>query len=146
MNKSIIYTVCYMFSKDSEEVNDLFQEVLINLWKGISSFKSQSNIRTWIYRIALNTCISAERKKKKIETVPLSVDINLFDDTDEEAKQVQLLHARINKLQPFDKAIVLLWLENMSYDEIGAIVGITTQNVATRLFRIKEKLKSMSND
>jgi len=74
------------------------------------------------------------------------VDINLFDDTDEEAKQVQLLHARINKLQPFDKAIVLLWLENMSYDEIGAIVGITTQNVATRLFRIKEKLKSMSND
>jgi|SRR5574344_2397277 RNA polymerase sigma factor (sigma-70 family) len=145
-NKSIIYTVCYMFSKDSEEVNDLFQEVLINLWKGISSFKSQSNIRTWIYRIALNTCISAERKKKKIETVPLSVDINLFDDTDEEAKQVQLLHARINKLQPFDKAIVLLWLENMSYDEIGAIVGITTQNVATRLFRIKEKLKSMSND
>ena len=135
-----------MFSKDSEEVNDLFQEVLINLWKGISSFKSQSNIRTWIYRIALNTCISAERKKKKIETVPLSVDINLFDDTDEEAKQVQLLHARINKLQPFDKAIVLLWLENMSYDEIGAIVGITTQNVATRLFRIKEKLKSMSND
>jgi RNA polymerase sigma factor (sigma-70 family) len=145
-NKSTIYTVCYMFSKDSEEVNDLFQEVLINLWKGISSFKSQSNIRTWIYRIALNTCISAERKKKKIETVPLSVDINLFDDTDEEAKQVQLLHARINKLQPFDKAIVLLWLENMSYDEIGAIVGITTQNVATRLFRIKEKLKSMSND
>jgi RNA polymerase sigma-70 factor (ECF subfamily) len=145
-NKSTIYTVCYMFSKDSEEVNDLFQEVLINLWKGIGSFKSQSNIRTWIYRIALNTCISAERKKKKIETVPLSVDINLFDDTDEEAKQVQLLHARINKLQPFDKAIVLLWLENMSYDEIGAIVGITTQNVATRLFRIKEKLKSMSND
>lgn len=86
------------------------------------------------------------KEEKKIETVPLSVDINLFDDTDEEAKQVQLLHARINKLQPFDKAIVLLWLENMSYDEIGAIVGITTQNVATRLFRIKEKLKSMSND
>ena len=145
-NKSTIYTVCYMFSKDSEEVNDLFQEVLINLWKGINSFKEQSNIRTWIYRIALNTCISVERKKKKIETVSLSVDINLFDDTDEEAKQIQLLHDRINKLQPFDKAIVLLWLENISYDEIGAIVGISTRNVATRLFRIKEKLKSMSND
>ena len=145
-NKDTIYTVCYMFSNDSEEVNDLFQEVLINLWKGLDSFKAQSDIRTWIYRIALNTCISANRKKKKIETVSLSMNIDLFDDKDEKAKQVQLLHDRINKLQPFDKAIVLLWLENMSYDEIGAIVGISTNNVAIRLFRIKEKLKNMSND
>jgi len=135
-----------MFSNDSEEVNDLFQEVLINLWKGLDSFKAQSDIRTWIYRIALNTCISANRKKKKIEKVSLSMNIDLFDDKDEKAKQVQLLHDRINKLQPFDKAIVLLWLENMSYDEIGAIVGISTNNVAIRLFRIKEKLKNMSND
>lgn len=135
-----------MFSNDSEEVNDLFQEVLINLWKGLDSFKAQSDIRTWIYRIALNTCISANRKKKKIETVSLSMNIDLFDDKDEKAKQVQLLHDRIKKLQPFDKAIVLLWLENMSYDEIGAIVGISTNNVAIRLFRIKEKLKNMSND
>jgi RNA polymerase sigma factor (sigma-70 family) len=145
-NKDTIYTVCYMFSSDSEEVNDLFQEVLINLWKGLDSFKAQSDIRTWIYRIALNTCISANRKKKKIETVSLSMNIDLFDDKDEKAKQVQLLHDRIKKLQPFDKAIVLLWLENMSYDEIGAIVGISTNNVAIRLFRIKEKLKNMSND
>lgn len=145
-NKDTIYTVCYMFSNDSEEVNDLFQEVLINLWKGLDSFKAQSDIRTWIYRIALNTCISANRKKKKIEKVSLSMNIDLFDDKDEKAKQVQLLHDRINKLQPFDKAIVLLWLENMSYDEIGAIVGISTNNVAIRLFRIKEKLKNMSND
>ena len=144
-NKSTIYTVCYLFSNDSDEVNDLFQEVLINLWKGIGSFKEQSNIRTWIYRIALNTCISIQRKKK-VETVPLSVDVNLFEDKDEEAKQVQLLHKRISKLPPFDKAIVLLWLENISYEEIGEIVGISTSNVATHLFRIKEKLKNMSND
>ncbi len=144
-NKSTIYTVCYMFSKDSEEVNDLFQEVLINLWKGIDSFRSQSNIRTWIYRVALNTCISAERKKK-ISTVPLTMEANLFEDKDEDTRQVQMLHERISKLQPFDKAIVLLWLENISYDEIGAIVGISTTNVASRLFRIKEKLKNMSND
>ena len=70
-NKSTIYTVCYMFSKDTDEVNDLFQEVLVNLWKGMSSFKGRSDIRTWIYRIALNTCISMDRKKK-IATIPLS--------------------------------------------------------------------------
>ena len=144
-NKSTIYTVCYMFSKDTAEVNDLFQEVLVNLWKGMSSFKGQSDIRTWIYRIALNTCISMDRKKK-IATIPLSMDANLFQDQDEDTKQVKLLHNRINKLQPFDKAIVLLWLENISYDEIGEIVGISTKNVASRLFRIKEKLRTMSND
>ena len=144
-NKSTIYTVCYMFSKDTDEVNDLFQEVLVNLWKGMSSFKGRSDIRTWIYRIALNTCISMDRKKK-IATIPLSMDANLFQDQDEDTKQVKLLHNRINKLQPFDKAIVLLWLENISYDEIGEIVGIATKNVASRLFRIKEKLRTMSND
>ena len=134
-----------MFSKDTDEVNDLFQEVLVNLWKGMSSFKGRSDIRTWIYRIALNTCISMDRKKK-IKTIPLSMDANLFQDQDEDTKQVKLLHNRINKLQPFDKAIVLLWLENISYDEIGEIVGISTKNVASRLFRIKEKLRTMSND
>ncbi|MCH4156889.1 MAG: sigma-70 family RNA polymerase sigma factor [Muribaculaceae bacterium] len=144
-NKSTIYTVCYMFSKDSEEVNDLFQEVLINLWKGIGTFREQSNVRTWIYRVALNTCIS-DKRKKKLTTVPLSVDIDLFDDKDEGSRQVRLLHDRINRLQPFDKAIVLLWLENISYDEIAAIVGITAKNVAVRLFRIKESLKNMSNN
>ena len=144
-NKSTIYTVCYMFSKDTDEVNYLFQEVLVNLWKGMSSFKGQSDIRTWIYRIALNTCISMDRKKK-IATIPLSMDANLFQDQDEDTKQVKLLHNRINKLQSFDKAIVLLWLENISYDEIGEIVGISTKNVASRLFRIKEKLRTMSND
>ncbi|HAT61809.1 MAG TPA: RNA polymerase subunit sigma-70 [Prevotella sp.] len=141
-NKSTIYTVCYMFSGDSEEVDDLFQEVLVNLWKGFDSFMGHSNIRTWIYRIALNTCISLNRKKK-LKTIPLSMDVNLFEDSDEDTKQIKLLHDRINKLGPFDKAIVLLWLENISYDEIGAIVGISTQNVASRLFRIKEKLKNM---
>ena len=134
-----------MFSTNSDEVNDLFQEVLINLWKGINSFKEQSDIKTWIYRVALNTCISQNRKKK-MDTVPLTMDINFFDEKDESNKQVKLLHDRINRLQPFDKAIVLLWLENISYEEIGAIVGITAKNVAVRLFRIKELLKKMSND
>ena len=145
-NKSTIYTVCYMFSKDQDEVNDLFQEVLINLWKGFSSFEGRSDVRTWIYRISLNTCISQDRKKKKAKSVPLSMSINLFEDRDEDTRQVEMLRKRINKLGAFDRAIILLWLENMSYEEIGQMVGISTKNVSVRLFRIKEQLKNMSND
>lgn len=140
--KNTIYTVCYMFSKNEDEVNDLFQETLINIWKGFYSFQKQSDVRTWVYRIALNTCISADRKKKRRKTIPLTMDVNLFEDSDADSRQVQMLRQRISKLQPFDRAIVLLWLENMSYEEFGQVVGISTKNVSVRLYRIKEQLKN----
>ena len=146
-NKATIYTVCYMFSADREEVEDLFQEVLIALWRGFSSFRGESNIRSWIYRVALNTCISSERKKRRRdESVRLDMSIDLFTDTDDDSRQAQMLRQRIGKLGVFDRAIVLLWLENLSYDEIGAIVGITAKNVSVRLVRIREQLKNMSNE
>ena len=145
-HQSTIYTVCYMFSQDADEVSDLFQEVLVNLWKGYGRFEHRSDIRTWIYRVSLNTCISLDRKRRRSATVRLTMDINLFEDRDEDTRQVDLLHRRISKLQPFDRAIVLLWLEELSYEEIGQIVGITAKNVSVRLFRIKEQLKQMSND
>jgi RNA polymerase sigma-70 factor (ECF subfamily) len=143
-HKSTIYTVCYMFSKDEDEVQDLFQETLINMWKGMEGFREESKIGTWIYRVALNTCLTMERKKKReIKKVPLQMDVNLFEDGDANAKQARMLHQRISQLAYVDRAIVMLWLEGMSYDEIGAVVGITAQNVATKLFRIKEQLKKM---
>ena len=144
--KSTVYLVCYMFSKDKSEVDDLVQEVLVNLWKGFGRFEGRSDIRTWVYRVSLNTCISAARKKKRNETLPLTMDIDLFDENDADNRQVDLLHSRISRLQPFDRAIVLLWLENLNYEEIGQIVGISTKNVSVRLVRIKEQLKSMSID
>ena len=146
-NKATIYTVCYMFSADREEVEDLFQEALIALWRGFSSFRGESNIRSWIYRVALNTCISSERKKRRRdESVRLDMSIDLFTDTDDDSRQAQMLRQRISKLGVFDRAIVLLWLENLSYEEIGAIVGITAKNVSVRLVRIREQLKNMSNE
>ena len=146
-HKGTIYTVCYMFSKDEEEVADLFQDILVNLWKGFAKFRGDGSIRTWIYRVSLNTCISADRKKKRRgETVPLDMKINLFDDSAEDMKQVRMLQDRISRLGPFDRAIVLLWLENLSYEEIASIVGITVKNVSVRLFRIKEQLKKMSDE
>ena len=143
-NKSTIYTVCYMFSRDEEEVNDLFQETLINMWKGIDKFREESKISTWIYRVALNTCLLQERKKaKEVEKVPLTMDVNLFEDDDEQTLQVRLLHQRIGRLGLVDRALVMLWLEGMSYDEIGSVMGISAQNVGVKLFRIKEQLKKM---
>ena len=143
-HKDTIYMVCYMFSKDSQEVQDLYQECLINLWKSLSSFEGRSNIRTWIWRVSLNTCVSVDRKKRRRgDTLPLELNIDLYNDTDNETKQIKMLHERIHKLGPFDCAIIMLWLENMSYEEIGAIVGISTKNVSIRLFRIKEQLKQM---
>ena len=143
-HKETIYMVCYMFSKDSEQVQDLYQECLINIWKSMSSFEGRSNLRTWIWRVSLNTCISVDRQKRRSgESVPLDMNIDLYNDTDRDTKQIQMLHDRISKLGPFDRAIIMLWLENMSYEEIGAIVGISTKNVSVRLYRIKEQLKTM---
>lgn len=141
-HKSSIYAVCYMFSSNEEEVNDLFQETLINLWKGMESFREDSKASTWIYRVAMNTCISQERKKKRRGTqIPLSMDLNLYDESESDNKQIRMLHERIGRLGLVDRAIVMMWLDGMSYDEIGAVVGITSQNVGTKLFRIKEQLK-----
>ena len=114
--KNTIYTVCFMFSKDSR-----------------------------IWRVSLNTCISSDRKKK-IVSVPLIMGIDLFEDRDEDTTQIKMLYNRISRLKHFDRAIVLLWLENFSYEEIAAIVGISVKNVSVRLFRIKEELKKMSNN
>lgn len=144
-HKDTIYTVCYMFSQDSDEVEDLFQETLINLWKGFAQFRGDSSPATWIWKVSLNTCISFDRKKRRRgESVPLSMSINLFEDDDNDSRQIEMLRKRINQLGPFDRAIVLLWLENLSYEEIGEIVGITAKNVSVRLVRIREQLKKMS--
>ncbi len=141
--KATIYTVCYMFSKDKEEIDDLFQEVLVKLWQGYDSFQGKSDLRTWIYRVSLNTCISIDRKKKRRKTQPLLEGVDLFDKNDADNRQTDLLHERIGKLQAFDRAIVLLWLENLSYEEIAQIVGISVKNVSVKLYRIKEQLKQM---
>ena len=143
-HRATIYTVCYMFSQDNDEVADLFQEILINLWRGSGTFRGESSISTWIWRVSFNTCISFDRKKKRLpKREHLNLSINLFEDKDEVSNQAQILRKRISKLSPFDRAIVLLWLENLSYEDIGQIVGISTSNVSVRLVRIKEQLKKM---
>lgn len=134
-----------MFSKDNDEVSDLFQEILVKLWKGFGSFEGRSDIKTWVYRVSLNTCITLDRKKKRHQKKDsLAMDINLYEDNDSDTLQVKQLYKRINKLGFFDRAIILLWLEGIPYDEIGEIVGISAKNVSVKLVRIREQLKNMN--
>lgn len=145
-HKRMIYTVCYMFSKDQEQVNDLFQDVCIKIWNGLESFKGQSDIKTWIYRIALNVCLNFDKKeKRKGEKIQLDVNINLYDEENSKNLQVNQLYKRINRLGLVDRGIILLWLEGLSYEEIADIIGITPKNLSVKLVRIREQLKQMKN-
>ena len=143
--KRTIYSVCYMFSRDKEEINDLFQEILVRLWLGFDQFEQRSSVNTWVYRIALNTAINSDnRAKRRPQTVPLSTDIDPYDPQDSSFEQVRQLYALINQLDVMDRGLVLLWLEGIGYDEIAAIMGITVANVGIKLHRVKEKLVQKS--
>ena len=141
-HEQTIYTVCYMFSKDEEEVNDLYQDILVRLWKGFETFEGKSDIRTWIYRVSLNYCINfSNRQKKQRECLNLDTGYLSEGSNLEKNLQIKQLYKRINMLGLIDRSVVLLWLEGLSYDEIGAILGISVKNVSFKLVRIKEKLK-----
>lgn len=141
-----IYAVCYMFSTDVCEVDDLYQEILIRLWRGFETFEGRSDIRTWIYRVSLNYCINFSRRRSRERR---RMDRGIGPDPDgslERHLQVKQLYNRINRLGLVDRSVVLLWLEGLSYDEIGAILGISVKNVSFKLVRIKEQLKKMSDN
>ena len=146
-NRPMIYKVCYMYASDPEELNDLYQEVVLNLWKAFPKFRRECKISTWIYRIALNTCISFIRKEKNIpEIVTLTQETDRTEETDETQAMLRQLYRMINRLGQLEKSIILLYLEEKSYEEIAEITGLTLTNVATKLSRIKDKLKKMNKE
>ena len=143
--RQTIYSVCYLFADERQLADDLFQETLIRLWQGFGSFEGRSTEKTWVYRVALNTCVNFDRKhKRRTDTSPLELNMDLFAD-EERNPAASRLHRRISKLHPFDRALILLWLEDLPYDEIAAILGITVKNVSVRLVRIREKLKTLTD-
>jgi RNA polymerase sigma-70 factor (ECF subfamily) len=145
-NERIIYKICSFYTSELSPIEDLYQEVVLNLWKAYPKFRNESRISTWIYRIALNSCISDLRKESKRQreiSLSLSEDI-VFEPYNMENDIKELYHL-IYQLKTLERAIILLWLEDKSYQEIADITGLTLSNVATKLKRIKEKLKTMSN-
>lgn len=142
-HKSLIYKFCYMYANDTDTPADLFQEVVINLWKGYPGFRRECAIQTWIYRIALNTCVTFMRKSgSRPPTTKLTDDLPVYADLPD-TDRIKELYVMINRLSALEKAIVLLYLEERSYEEIAQITGITKNNVGVRLTRIKEKLSQM---
>ena len=134
-----------MYTTPNASLNDLYQEVVLNIWRSFTKFRNECKISTWIYRIALNTCISFIRKEKNIpEFVTLNPDVNtVVDENDPLHEMLRQLYHLINQLGQLDKSIILLYLEEKSYDEIAEITGLTVTNVATKISRIKDKLKKM---
>lgn len=146
-HERVIYKVCYLYTTPHATLNDLYQEVVINLWKAYPKFRNECKISTWIYRIALNTCISFIRKEKNIpEIVTLSQIADRIEETDETQVMLKRLYSMINRLGQLEKSIVLLYLEDKSYEEIAEITGLTLTNVATKLSRIKDKLRKMNKE
>jgi len=143
----VIYKVCYMYTTPATPLNDLYQEVVLNLWKAFGKFRHECKMSTWIYRIALNTCISFIRKEKNVpEIVSLTQATDREEETDETEAMLRQLYHLINRLGPLEKSIVLLYLDEKNYEEISEITGLTVTNVATRLSRIKDKLRKMNKE
>lgn len=145
--KRVIYKVCYIYAKDQDDLNDLFQEVVLNLWKSFPSYRGDSKLTTWVYRIAMNTCITfLRRSNTRLQTIPMTADVaSLVADEEGRTGQLQELYRLINRLGKLERALILLWLEDRSYQEMADILGISKANVAVKLLRTKEKLKKMSN-
>lgn len=120
----VIYKVCYLYTTPNATLNDLYQDVVLNLWRAYPKFRRECKVSTWIYRIALNTCISFIRKEKNIpEIVTLSQDSDRMEESDETQAMLKQLYRMINRLGPLEKSIILLYLEEKSYEEIAEITG-----------------------
>jgi len=143
-NEGVIYKITRVYTDTHEDQKDLYQEVVYQLWKSFDSFKGNSKISTWIYRITLNTAIAyLNKSKKKVSQVRL--DFELLHPIDEKEyvteERLTTLYIMIKQLNVIEKGLILLFLEGKSYDEIAIITGFTSSNVGTRLSRIKKKLK-----
>ena len=142
-HQKIIYKVCNLYMDRHSDREDLFQEITLQAWKAYGNFRGDAKFSTWLYRVALNTAITFFRKEKRqpdiysTDTVPDQRE-EAYDPTEE---QVKAMYAAIGELSKIDKAIVMLYLEDYSYTEIGDMMGITANNVAVKMNRIKTKLK-----
>lgn len=142
---ALIQKVCRIYNRTSQDSEDMFQEIVIQLWKSYKTFKGESKFSTWMYRVAINTAISIHRKKQREVSIEfVDTPLNIFkadnDQKIENEKLAQLYNA-ISILTEIDKAIIMLYLENTSYEEMELIIGLQQNNLRVRMNRIKEKLR-----
>ncbi|TCK84833.1 RNA polymerase sigma factor [Albibacterium bauzanense] len=146
-NSKIIYHLCYGYTGDSDSANDLMQETFIKVWQNLDGFRNQSQISTWIYRIAINTCLSYLRVEKRKVTDEISDFIleNTAEPISEKEEQVSLLYKCISQLEENERIIITLVLDEVPYPEIAEISGISEGNLRVKIHRIKHRLTDIYN-
>lgn len=146
-NQGIIHKVCNIYCDNEDDRNDLMQEILAQLWKSYSTFRNESKFSTWMYRVALNTAITFFKKNIRLPRQTSLTDSNLqiaYEEyTPETEENIRILRLAVARLTGIEKSIILLFLENKSYEEIAEITGITQNYVRVKMNRIKKKLKTM---
>ena len=146
-NQGIIHKVCNIYCYEEEDRNDLFQEIVAQLWKSYPSFRNDSKFSTWMYRVALNTAITSFKKqKRRPDQNKLSYDnFQIADEKydNETEENIKLLHRAVSQLTGIEKSIVLLFIEDKGYEGIAEITGITQNYVRVKMNRIKKKLKKL---
>jgi RNA polymerase sigma-70 factor, ECF subfamily len=142
-HQKVIHNVCRMYTDTIDDHQDLFQEILVQLWKGYGNFKGKAKVTTWMYRVSLYTAISYIKKVMNLRNAKPDLDTGLSYEQPLIESDTDLLQAAIEQLDEGDRAIVLLHLDEKSYKEMANILGITESNVGVRLNRIKKKLKSL---
>jgi len=142
-NQGLIIKVSRLYTNSPEDEEDLFQEIVLQLWKSYDSFKGNSKISTWMYRVALNTAITLFRKKtKSLPTNELDINIRDFeDDDDDKQQQISLLYKVIKTLPNVERAIVMMYLDDLPYRDIAENLGITEVNARVKMNRLKKTLK-----
>lgn len=142
-HSSMINKISYFYASEQLPFEDLRQEIYVNLWQALPHYKDHSKLSTWIYRVAVNSALMTLRSSKtRYKTV--SVDFNICDLSSElddiQKENLQTLYSLINRLDPIDKAVILLWLDEYSYEDIAEAVGLKRNTVATKIHRIKKEL------
>jgi RNA polymerase sigma factor (sigma-70 family) len=147
LHRGLIYKVCNLYCADQEDRKDLFQEIVLQVWKSLPRFRHESALSTWMYRIALNTAITHFKKETRSNNYRsiTGIDIPDLSDGDEREELMKQMFAAIDGLDKIDKSIILLHLEEKSYEEISEIIGISKSNVGVKLNRIKTRLSNALN-
>ena len=147
-NELLIYKVCHIYAYTTADREDLFQEIVIQLWNAYPKFRGESKFSTWLYRVALNTAITGLRKKKDfIESrEPAQLPERISEENEGHGEDLQQLYKAIGQLSQVEKAIVMLYMEDRSYEEMEEILGMTQGNLRVKMNRIKEKLRQLSKN
>ncbi|NRB47456.1 MAG: sigma-70 family RNA polymerase sigma factor [Saprospiraceae bacterium] len=142
-HQAILHKTCRLYRDTEADREDLFQEILYHLWKAYPSFQGKSKISTWIYRIALNTALATFRRNEPMLLFSAELPQRKMTVNEEGDEQLAQMLKAMKKLKEVDRAILSLYLDDMTYEQIAQIIGITSSNVGARLHRIKTKLKAL---